>query len=119
MSEYTAIVKRDGNWWIDWIEEVHGVQLLGALTRAVLETLRITWTKRSKPTAPTLARRLPKTSREVRRMKPCALKRWLYVPNGCAFDPRRRRSGSSFAESPLDNPSPRKTRDETRSKVLS
>jgi len=25
MSEYTAIVKQDGEWWIGWIEEVPGV----------------------------------------------------------------------------------------------
>ncbi len=24
-SEYTAIVKQDGKWWIGWIEEVPGV----------------------------------------------------------------------------------------------
>ena len=25
MNEYTAIIKRDGNWWIGWIEEIPGV----------------------------------------------------------------------------------------------
>jgi predicted RNase H-like HicB family nuclease len=25
MGSYTAIIKRDGDWWIGWIEEVPGV----------------------------------------------------------------------------------------------
>jgi predicted RNase H-like HicB family nuclease len=25
MGSYTAIVKRDGDWWIGWVEEVPGV----------------------------------------------------------------------------------------------
>ena len=33
--EYTAIVKRDGKWWIGWIEEVQGVNSQG-LTREEL-----------------------------------------------------------------------------------
>jgi hypothetical protein len=24
-NEYTAIIKKEGNWWIGWIEEVPGV----------------------------------------------------------------------------------------------
>jgi hypothetical protein len=24
-NEYTAVIKRDGEWWLDWIEEVPGV----------------------------------------------------------------------------------------------
>ena len=25
MGSYTAIIKRDGDWWIGWIEEVPGI----------------------------------------------------------------------------------------------
>ena len=25
MGSYTAIIKRDGDWWIGWIEEISGV----------------------------------------------------------------------------------------------
>ena len=42
MSEYTAIVKQDGGWWIGWIEEVPGVNCQEASREALLETLRIT-----------------------------------------------------------------------------
>jgi predicted RNase H-like HicB family nuclease len=24
-NEYTAIIKKDGDWWIGWIEEISGV----------------------------------------------------------------------------------------------
>ena len=42
MSEYTAIVRQDGEWWIGWIEEVPGVNCQEASREALLETLRIT-----------------------------------------------------------------------------
>ena len=42
MSEYTAIVKQDGDWWIGWIEEVSGVNCQEASRDALLDTLRIT-----------------------------------------------------------------------------
>lgn len=42
MSEYTAIVKQDGDCWIGWIEEVPGVNCQEASRDALLETLRIT-----------------------------------------------------------------------------
>lgn len=42
MSDYTAIVKQDGDWWIGWIEEVPGVNCQEASREALLETLRIT-----------------------------------------------------------------------------
>jgi predicted RNase H-like HicB family nuclease len=42
MSEYTAIVKQDGDWWIGWIEEVPGVNCQEPSREALLETLRIT-----------------------------------------------------------------------------
>lgn len=42
MSEYTAIVKQDGDWWIGWIEEVPGVNCQEASRDGLLDTLRIT-----------------------------------------------------------------------------
>jgi predicted RNase H-like HicB family nuclease len=42
MSEYTAIVQREGGWWIGWVEEVPGVNCQEATRDALLETLRIT-----------------------------------------------------------------------------
>jgi len=42
MSEYTAIVQKDGDWWIGWIEEVPGVNCQEATRDELLETLRIT-----------------------------------------------------------------------------
>ena len=42
MSDYTAIVKQDGDWWIGWIEEVPGVNCQERSRDALLETLRIT-----------------------------------------------------------------------------
>ncbi len=42
MQEYTAIVKRAGDWWIGWIEEVPGVNCQERSRGELLETLRIT-----------------------------------------------------------------------------
>jgi predicted RNase H-like HicB family nuclease len=49
MGEYKAIVKRDGEWWVGWIEEIPGVnsqaitrsQLLGKLRSALAEALEM------------------------------------------------------------------------------
>lgn len=46
-SEYTAVVKQDGEWWIGWIEEVPGVnaqershdELVESLKEALKEAL--------------------------------------------------------------------------------
>ena len=46
-TKYTAIVKRDGDWWIGWIEEVPGVncqetsqdELLASLKESLREAL--------------------------------------------------------------------------------
>jgi predicted RNase H-like HicB family nuclease len=37
---YTAVVKRDGKWWIGWIEEVSGVNGQGKTRRALISSLR-------------------------------------------------------------------------------
>ena len=42
MEEYTAIVKRAGDWWIGWIEEVPGVNCQERSREELLETLAIT-----------------------------------------------------------------------------
>jgi predicted RNase H-like HicB family nuclease len=42
MSDYTAIVKRSGDWWIGWIEEVPGVNCQEATREELVATLRIT-----------------------------------------------------------------------------
>ena len=41
MNEYTAVIKRDGDWWIGWIEEVPGVNCQEATREELLETLEI------------------------------------------------------------------------------
>ena len=41
-TEYTAIVKQDGDWWIGWIEEVPLVNCQEASRYELLETLRMT-----------------------------------------------------------------------------
>jgi hypothetical protein len=42
MSEYTAILKQSGDWWIGWIEEVPGVNCQERSRAELLETLRVT-----------------------------------------------------------------------------
>ena len=42
MQEYTAIVKRAGDWWIGWIEELPGVNCQERSREELLETLSIT-----------------------------------------------------------------------------
>jgi len=39
---YTAVIRRDGDWWIGWIEEVPGVNCQEASREELLESLRIT-----------------------------------------------------------------------------
>jgi predicted RNase H-like HicB family nuclease len=41
-NTYTAIIKRDGDWWIGWIEEVPGVNCQEASREELIDTLRIT-----------------------------------------------------------------------------
>ena len=37
---YTAIIQRDGPWWIGWIKEISGVNSQGATREELLENLR-------------------------------------------------------------------------------
>jgi predicted RNase H-like HicB family nuclease len=41
-NSYTAVVKRDGEWWIGWIEEVPGVNCQESSGDELLESLRVT-----------------------------------------------------------------------------
>ena len=42
VSEYTAVLKEDGPWWIGWIEEIPGVNCQEATRDELIETLRLT-----------------------------------------------------------------------------
>jgi predicted RNase H-like HicB family nuclease len=37
---YNAVIRRDGEWWIGWIEEVPGVNSQGATREELLANLR-------------------------------------------------------------------------------
>ena len=39
-SQYTAIVQRDGPWWIGWIQEIPGVNSQGATRDELLDNLQ-------------------------------------------------------------------------------
>lgn len=39
-SGYTAVVQKDGEWWIGWVEEVPGVNSQGKTREELLENLR-------------------------------------------------------------------------------
>ena len=41
-NRYTAVVKRDGAWWIGWVEEVPGVNCQEASREELVESLRVT-----------------------------------------------------------------------------
>lgn len=39
-AEYKAIVKRDGAWWVGWIEEITGVNSQGETREELMDNLR-------------------------------------------------------------------------------
>lgn len=39
-SSYTAVVQRDGRWWIGWVKEIPGVNSQGHTRNELLENLR-------------------------------------------------------------------------------
>jgi predicted RNase H-like HicB family nuclease len=41
-GNYTAVLKKSGNWWIGWIEEVPGVNCQEPTRDDLLESLRLT-----------------------------------------------------------------------------
>jgi predicted RNase H-like HicB family nuclease len=40
VQNYNAVIRRDGNWWIGWIEEVPGVNSQGTTRDELLTNLR-------------------------------------------------------------------------------
>jgi len=41
-TEFTAIMKQNGEWWIGWIEEIPGVNCQERTREDLIETLRLT-----------------------------------------------------------------------------
>jgi predicted RNase H-like HicB family nuclease len=41
-NQYTAVIKKDGNWWIGWIEEVPGVNCQEKSRKKLIESLKVT-----------------------------------------------------------------------------
>ena len=41
-THYTAVVKRDGDWWIGWVEEVPGVNCQEPTREELLDSLKVT-----------------------------------------------------------------------------
>jgi len=41
-TEYTAIIKQSGDWWIGWIEEIPGVNCQERTHEELVESLRLT-----------------------------------------------------------------------------
>lgn len=41
-TQYTAVVKHEGDWWVGWIEEVPGVNCQESTKEALMESLRVT-----------------------------------------------------------------------------
>jgi len=39
-TNYTAVIQRDGEWWIGWLEEIPGVNSQGVTRDELLENLR-------------------------------------------------------------------------------
>ena len=41
-NRYTAITKKEGDWWFGWVEEVPGVNCQECTEKKLLESLRVT-----------------------------------------------------------------------------
>jgi len=41
-TEYTAVVKQEGDWWVGWVEEIPGVNCQEHTREELIESLRIT-----------------------------------------------------------------------------
>ena len=41
-TEYTAVIKQQGEWWVGWIEEVPGVNCQERSREELIESLRMT-----------------------------------------------------------------------------
>ena len=40
MATYQAVIQRDGEWWVGWVEEIPGVNSQGATREELLENLQ-------------------------------------------------------------------------------
>jgi predicted RNase H-like HicB family nuclease len=40
MATYQAVIQRDGEWWVGWIEEIPGVNSQGATREELMENLQ-------------------------------------------------------------------------------
>ena len=41
-NKYTAIIKKENDWWVGWVEEISGVNCQERTKEELIETLRIT-----------------------------------------------------------------------------
>jgi predicted RNase H-like HicB family nuclease len=41
-SQYTAVIKQDGEWWVGWIEEVPGINCQERSRDELMQTLKVT-----------------------------------------------------------------------------
>ena len=41
-KSYTAVIKREGKWWIGWVEEIPGVNCQERTREELLETMKVT-----------------------------------------------------------------------------
>ena len=41
-TNYTAVIKEDGGWWIGWVEEVSGVNCQETTREELVESLKVT-----------------------------------------------------------------------------
>jgi predicted RNase H-like HicB family nuclease len=39
-NEYTAVVQKDGRWWVGWVEEIPGVNCQGESRDELMDNLR-------------------------------------------------------------------------------
>ena len=39
-NQYTAIIKKDGEWWMGWIEEIQGVNAQESTKEELIESLK-------------------------------------------------------------------------------
>lgn len=39
-NEYTAVIQRDGHWWVGWLEEIPGINSQGESREELMENLR-------------------------------------------------------------------------------
>ena len=40
LNDYNAVIRKDGDWWIGWIEEVPGVNCQGITREELISTLK-------------------------------------------------------------------------------